>query len=139
MALRDLLKTEFKGELKAGKHSTTLISWALKANESNPDNDYIVVELATENGPYKRNLFEKDLTFFLAHVRRQLGRSHENVQPVAFLNHLRDTRTPFDMWVSYPTVPTARGMERRQNINFMEPRKQVSAESNHDDMEIPTT
>jgi hypothetical protein len=78
---------------------------------------------------YKRNMFARDVSIMLSHVRRQLGRADETIQPTEFLQELITNQTELDIWFSYPTVPTASGAARVQNIRWLPPVEIVDATS----------
>lgn len=136
--LRETMGTIFQGELAEGHHAVTLINWEYKAHATDASKDYIIATFKHELGTYKRNMFDKDITIMLSHLRRQLGRSTESINPAEFLNDLIATVTPFSIWISYPTVPTANGERRVQNLHFLEPYGKIEeATAGADDMEVP--
>ena len=127
--LRDLIKRPFYAELKEGKHEAILTNWEYKAHETNPENDYITMTFMVDGeNPYKRNMFERDISIMLSHVRRQLGRQHETIaDPTAFFDELKTNKTKLNLWITYPVVATKNGMQRRQNLYFIEPASNNSA------------
>lgn len=137
--LRELMRKPYNGEMSEGKHTATLKSWEYKAHETDPNKDYIALVFNTTSNEYRRNMFDKDMTIMLSHLRRQLGRATETIQPTDFLNDLVAQNTPFEIWISYPMVPTSTGLKRVQNLNFLEPyatmNNTVAAE---EEMEVPT-
>ena len=137
--LNEFMNRTFNAELTAGEHPSTLKSWEYKAHASDASNDYLRMTFITENcgkqQEFVRNLFERDVSIAVSHLRRQLDRTHEDVTPVAFFDELVSNATPFSIWISYPTVATKKGMQRKQNLHFLAP--SVADEANGIDMEMP--
>jgi hypothetical protein len=123
MTLEELMHTSFQKEISEGKHSAKLTSMQYVPNAKNRANDYITMAFDIDNGDcsYKRNQFIRDISIMLSHVRRQLGKAGETIQPTEFLQGLITDKTEFNIWFSYPTVMTAKGLRRTQNIQFIEP------------------
>ena len=124
--LNELMNRPFVAEAKEGMHDATLTGFTYKPHANNPANDYMEMKfnidnIGTDKIPLKRNMFERDLSIMLSHLRRQLNRANETIQPRDFLQSLIDTKTPFKLWVSYPIVGTKNGPKRVQNIYFIEP------------------
>ena len=133
--LNELMNSTFQKELSAGKHTVVLKKWTYKP-ETDPKNDYICLEMLVDGDlHYKRNMFERDVSIFLSHTRRQLGKQDQNIEPKTYLNELVLSQTALDMWVAYPNVPTKNGVRRVQNVYWMEP-SQVAESA--DDAEMPS-
>lgn len=135
--LREIMTKPYNGEMTEGKHSVTLKNWEYKAHLTDPNKDYIALTFTHEKGEYKRNMFEKDITIMLSHLRRQLNRATETIKPQEFLNDLVTAKTPFDIWITYPIVPTANGTKRVQNLNFLEPYATIEPTAAEEEMEVP--
>jgi hypothetical protein len=135
MTLEQLMHSDFQKEIAEGKHRAKLLSTAYVPNAKNRNNDYITMNFAIDaDCTYRRNMFVRDVSIMLSHVRRQLGRQDETIQPPAFLQGLIDNKTEFDMWFSYPTVLTKSGPARTQNIRFIAPAElPASTEATTDD------
>lgn len=124
-SLSELMSKPFVGELTEGKHSAILLNWTLVANPD-PEKEYIRMIFSVDNGntahqEYTRNLFLRDVSIALSHMRRQLGKANETIDPKTFLDSLKAERTPLDLWISYPIVSTRTGAKRVQNIYFQPP------------------
>ena len=142
--LRDLMNRPFQAEMVEGHHRVSLINWEYTANEQNPANDYITVTLKHEHGESRNNFFEKDMSIFLSHIRRQLDRQQETIDPRLFLKELIDNKTEFDCWVVFRTIPDKTDLtktRRVRNLLFIEPAPDATpnATSNvtEDDSELP--
>lgn len=85
---------------------------------------------------YKRNMFERDVSIFLSHTRRQLNMQDQNINPKDYLDNLVKTQNKLDMWVAYPKVPTKNGIRRVQNIYWTEPSAETAESA--DDAEMPS-
>lgn len=135
-SLRDLMNNTFAGEIAEGKHTAVVKNFQYVENESNPDNSYILITFLIDNKrEYKRNFFLRDMSIFLSHTRRQLGRANEDIVPGVYLKELIDNQTELDIWFEYPTVATRTGPKRVQNIAWLPP---VSAEADETpDFELP--
>ena len=134
--LNELMNSAFQKELSAGKHTIVLKKWTYKP-ESDPKNDYICLEMLVDGDlHYKRNMFERDVSIFLSHTRRQLNQQDQNIEPKAYLNELVTNQIALDMWVAYPSVPTKNGVRRVQNVYWMEPSAETAESA--DDAEMPS-
>lgn len=134
--LRDLMNNTFAGEIAEGKHTAVVKNFQYVENESNPDNSYILITFLIDNKrEYKRNFFLRDMSIFLSHTRRQLGRANEDIVPGVYLKELIDNQTELDIWFEYPTVATRTGPKRVQNIAWLPP---VTTEADDTpDFELP--
>ena len=140
--LKDLMSKEFNGELTEGEHNATLTSWQYVANKNNPEKDYIKCTFNVDNNGvqqvYNRNLFERDVSIMLSHLRRQLGRSNETIKPKDFFEGLIKNKTEFKIWIEYPIVSAAKGMRRVQNLHFL-PATEAPAITTANDENSPLT
>ena len=139
MALSELINKVFTAELTEGEHTAILKSWELKPN-ADPTKEYLrmtfIVENCDVNQEFIRNMFERDVSIAVSHMRRQLNRSNESIVPTAFFNELITSAPTLKMWVQYPVVSTKNGAQRRQNVYFQPPLSNVEAASSAD-MELP--
>ena len=139
MALSELMNKVFTAELTEGEHTATLKSWELKPN-ADPTKEYLRMTFIVENcdveQEFIRNMFERDVSIAVSHMRRQLNRSNESIVPTAFFNELITSAPTLKMWVQYPVVSTKNGAQRRQNVYFQPPLSNVEAASSAD-MELP--
>ena len=134
--LSELMNSTFQKELSEGKHAIVLKAWTYKL-ESDPKNDYVCLEMLVDGDlHYKRNMFERDVSIFLSHTRRQLGQQDQNINPKTYLDDLVKSQNKLDMWVAYPMVPTKNGVRRVQNVYWTEPSAET-AESD-DNAELPS-
>lgn len=134
--LKDLMNKTFQKELAEGKHKATITNWTYNENTKNHNNDYIQLSLTIDGElNYKRNMFERDMSIFLSHTRKQLNKQNENINPTEYLNELVSNKTELDLWVAYPIVPTANGLRRVQNMYWAEPAAEL--DGNEDDSELP--
>lgn len=122
-SLKTLMTQTFRGEITEGQHTALLKNWEYKPdNSGNEANDYIKVDfIIDEDRPYTRNMFTRDVSIMLSHIRRQLGRANEDINPGTFLDSLIKNDTTIEIWFSYPIVPTRSGPQRRQNVAFIAP------------------
>lgn len=68
------------------------------------------------------NRFDTGFGVMVSHLRQQLGRENEAVQPQAFFNELIENETPFNIWVVKRIVNGT----PRTNFNFLEPIPEVA-------------
>ena len=143
--LRDLMNRPFQAEMVEGHHRVSILAWEYNADRNgNAANDYLTITFKHEHGESRNNLFEKDMSIFLSHVRRQLGRQLETIDPRLFLKELIDNKTEFDCWVVFRTIVDKNDltkMRRVRNLLFIEPAPDATpnATSNvtEDDSELP--
>ena len=142
--LRDLMNRPFQAEMVEGHHRITLHAWEYVADRNgNAANDYLTITFKHEHGESRNNLFEKDMSIFLSHVRRQLGRQLETIDPRLFLKDLIDNKTEFDCWVVFRTIPDKNDLtksRRVRNLLFIEPLPEntsAPATVTEDDSELP--
>ena len=123
--LRDLMNRPFQAELVEGHHRITLHAWEYVADRNgNAANDYLTFTFKHEHGESRNNFFEKDMSIFLSHIRRQLDRQQETIDPRLFLKELIDNKTEFDCWVVFRTIPDKMDLtktRRVRNLLFIEP------------------
>ena len=118
----------FQPALQVGKYKAIMKSHEYVVNPSvNTDRnaDYIkftyeVVEGDQKGRELSDNRFEKGFGVMVSHLRQQLGREKEAVQPIAFFNELIEKKTEFDIWVTKAVV----NGRQRTNFNFLEPIKE---------------
>ena len=143
--LRDLMNRPFQAEMVEGHHRVSILAWEYNADRNgNAANDYLTITFKHEHGESRNNLFEKDMSIFLSHVRRQLGRQLETIDPRLFLKELIDNATEFDCWVVFRTIVDKNDltkMRRVRNLLFIEPAPDATpnATSNvtEEDSELP--
>ena len=143
--LRDLMNRPFQAEMVEGHHRVSILAWEYNADRNNnAANDYLTLTFKHEHGESRNNFFEKDMSIFLSHVRRQLGRQLETIDPRPFLKELIDSKTEFDCWVVFRTIPDKNDltkMRRVRNLLFIEPAPDATpdATSNatEEDSELP--
>ena len=133
--LRELMNSNFAGEIAEGKHTVTFKDFRYVENENNPDNSYIAILFNVDGKrEYKRNFFLRDMSILLSHTRRQLGRENEDIVPGVYLQDLIDKQTELNIWFSYPVVATKSGPRRVQNISWMPP---AEVQSDEPDFDMP--
>ena len=106
----------FQPALQEGKYKVRMLSHEYVANDKTP---YIKFEFEViETGrKLTENRWEKGFGVMVSHIRQQLGRENEAVQPIEFFNELIANKTPINIWVvkrmvnGYP----------KTNFNFLEP------------------
>ena len=143
--LRDLMNRPFQAEMVEGHHGVSILAWEYNADRNgNAANDYLTITFEHEHGESRNNFFEKDMSIFLSHVRRQLGRQQETIDPRLFLKELIDNKTEFDCWVVFRTIVDKNDltkMRRVRNLLFIEPAPDVTPDTasnaTEDDSELP--
>lgn len=139
--LNDLMSKKFYAELSEGEHTSTLKNWQYCSNSTDPSKDYIKMTFEVTNHnvkqPFTRNFFERDVSIMLSHLRRQLERTTEAIDPKEFFDGLVKNETEFKLWIAYPIVPTQRGLEKKQNVNFLPPLVKVEPEVDDSTEELP--
>lgn len=124
LSLTELMSKPFVGELTDGEHDAVMLSWNLVTN-ADPTKEYIRMTFDVNNAnghqEFTRNLFVRDMSIALSHIRRQLNRANEVIDPKTFLNELHDNKTALKIWVTYPIVTSRNGAKRVQNLYFQPP------------------
>lgn len=121
--LMDMYKNStFQPALQEGKYKVTM-----KSHEyvSHTTADYIKFVFEIAEGDQKgreltENRFEKGFGVMVSHLRQQLGKENEAIQPISFFNELIENKTKFDIWVTKAVVSG----RQRTNFNFLEPIKE---------------
>lgn len=133
--LMDMYKiSTFQPALQVGKYKAIMKEHEYVAHESA---DYIKFTYEITEGDQKGreltdNRFEKGFGVMVSHLRQQLGRETEAVQPMAFFNELIEKKTPIDIWVTKAVI----NGRQRTNFNFLEPIKEEVPNVNVVDDEV---
>lgn len=120
--LMEMYNSTFQPALSEGVYEVKMLSHEYVANERAPYIKFTFEVLNSANSADKgrkltENRFEKGFGVMVSHLRQQLGRENEAIQPIEFFNELIANQTPFKIWVvkrmvnGYP----------RTNFNFLEP------------------
>lgn len=120
--LMEMYNSTFQPALSEGVYEVKMLSHEYVANERAPYIKFTFEVLNSTNSADKgrkltENRFEKGFGVMVSHLRQQLGRESEAIQPIEFFNELIANQTPFKIWVvkrmvnGYP----------RTNFNFLEP------------------
>lgn len=133
--LMDMYKTStFQPALEVGKYKAVM-----KSHEyvTHPKTDYIkftyeIVEGSQKGRELTDNRFEKGFGVMVSHLRQQLGREKEAVQPFEFFNELIEKGTELDIWVTKAVV----NGRQRTNFNFLEPIKEETPDISVVDDEV---
>lgn len=114
--LMEMYKSTFQPALQEGKYAVRMLSHEYVANDKAP---YIKFEFEViETGrKLTENRWEKGFGVMVSHIRQQLGRENEAVQPIEFFNELIANKTPINIWVVKRVV----NGYPRTNFNFLEP------------------
>lgn len=121
--LMEMYNSTFQPALKEGVYEVKMLSH--KYVEVDGKTPYIRLEfevLNSDNAADKgrkltENRFERGFGVMVSHLRQQLGRENEAIQPIEFFNELIANATPFKIWVVKRMVNNA----PRTNFNFLEP------------------
>ena len=137
--LFEIMNRPFFGKITEGEHSAIMTGWNMVNNDQNPDYSYIRMEFMIDGkSSFAKNMFARDITFFLSHTRRQLGRETEDLYPGEYFDELITNKTPLQIWFSYPTVDTRNGAREVQNISFIAPTQPNTATTaSSDDEGLP--
>lgn len=136
--LMDMYKTStFQPALEVGKYKAKMKKHEYVANPTNPEKDYIKFTYEITEGSQKGreltdNRFEKGFGVMVSHLRQQLGREKEAIQPIPFFNELIEKETNFDIWVTKAVV----NGRQRTNFNFLEPIKEETPDISVVDDEV---
>lgn len=120
--LMEMYNSTFQPALKEGVYEVKMLSHEYVANEKAPYIKFSFEVLNGENAADKgrkltENRFEKGFGVMVSHLRQQLNREDEAIQPQEFFNELIANATPFKIWVIKRMVNGS----PRTNFNFLEP------------------
>lgn len=130
-------KGKFEPALKEGTYQTVL-----KSHEYVAEHDYIRLNFEVIEGENKgrilnENRFVKGFPIMISHLRQQLKREDETIEPIPFLNELVTNKTPITIWVTKVLVNGS----QKTNLNFIAPIIQETVvptveESTEDDIQL---
>ena len=120
--LMEMYKSTFQPALAEGTYKVKMLSHEYVANEKAPYIKFTfeVLSGASKGRKLTENRFEKGFGVMVSHLRQQLNREDEAVQPIEFFNELITNETEFTIWVVKRTV----NGYPRTNFNFLEPIKE---------------
>lgn len=109
-------KAVFQPALGEGEYTVRMTEHEYVDHKTTP---YIKITLEDVNSGrvITDNKFEKGFGVMISHLRQQLGREDEAVQPIEFFNELINNKTEFKIWVVKRTIDG----RQRTNVNFLEP------------------
>lgn len=115
--LFEMYHSTFQPALAEGVYRVKMLSHEYVAKENKTP--YIKLEFEVlENGRIlTENKFEGSFGVMVSHLRTQLGRENEAIQPITFFNELIENETEFNIWIKKVTV---NGIQRT-NFYFLEP------------------
>ena len=114
--LMEMYNSTFQPALAEGVYKVKMQSHEYVANDKG---DYIkfTFEVLDSGRKLTENRFEKGFGVMVSHLRQQLNRENEAIQPIDFFNELIAKETPFNIWVVKRVV----NGYPRTNFNFLEP------------------
>lgn len=129
--LMEMYNSTFQPALAEGTYKVKMLSHEYVANEKAPYIKFTfeVLEGASKGRKLTENRFEKGFGVMVSHLRQQLNREDEAVQPIAFFNELIENETAFTIWVVKRTV----NGYPRTNFNFLEPIQEQAPNTNIED------
>lgn len=109
-------KAVFQPALSEGEYTVRMTKHEYVEHKTTP---YIKITLVdvNSNREITDNKFEKGFGVMVSHLRQQLGREDEAIQPVEFFNELIKNKVEFKVWIVKRTIDG----RQRTNINFLEP------------------
>ena len=120
--LMEMYNSTFQPALAEGVYKVKMLSHEY-VSHNNGDYIKFVFEVTEGNDKGRKlteNRFEKGFGVMVSHLRQQLGRENEAVQPIVFFNELINGKTEFNIWVIKRIVNGS----PRTNFNFIEPIKE---------------
>lgn len=117
--LMEMYNSTFQPALAEGKYKVRMLSHKFTENKSG---DYIRFEYKVLEGNSKDrvlsdNRFDSGFGVMVSHLRQQLGRENEAIQPIAFFDELIANQTEINIWVKKRMVKGS----QKTNIHFLEP------------------
>lgn len=123
--LMEMYNSTFQPALAEGVYRVKMLSHEYCANENGvTKKPYIkfTFEVIDNGRKLTDNRFDSGFGVMVSHLRQQLGRENEAVQPQAFFNELIENGTEFNIWVVKRIVNGT----PRTNFNFLEPIPEVA-------------
>ena len=121
--LMEMYNSTFQPALAEGVYEVKMLSHEYVANENGASKKpYIkfTFEVLETGRKLTDNKFDNGFGVMVSHLRQQLGRENEAVQPQEFFNELIKNEKPFKIWVVKRTVNGS----PKTNFNFLEPIKE---------------
>lgn len=120
--LMEMYNSTFQPALAEGTYEVKMLSHEYVANEKAPYIKFTFEVVSGDSAGRKltENRFEKGFGVMVSHLRQQLGREDEAIQPQTFFNELIENGTVFNIWVVKRMVNGS----PRTNFNFLEPIKE---------------
>ena len=114
--LMEMYKSTFQPALQEGVYTVKMTKHEYVESEKAP---YIKFEFEVIGTGRKlvENRFEKGFGVMVSHLRQQLKREHEAIQPIEFFNELIANQTQFNIWVVKRVIDGT----PRTNFNFLKP------------------
>lgn len=120
--LMEMYNSTFQPALAEGIYKVKMLSheYVSHKNGDHIKFTFEVLEGAAKGRKLTENRFDKGFGVMVSHLRQQLKREDEAVQPIEFFNELIANNTEFNIWVVKRTV----NGYPRTNFNFLEPIKE---------------
>lgn len=117
--LMEMYKSTFQPALAEGVYEVKMLSHKYVTHTKG---DYIAVtfEVLETGRTLTENRFEKGFPVMVSHLRQQLGRENEAIQPIEFFDDLIAKQTPFKIWIVKRRINGA----PKTNFHFLEPIKE---------------
>lgn len=123
--LMEMYNSTFQPALAEGTYEVKMLSHEYVASDKAPYIKFTFEVL--ENGrKLVENRFEKGFGVMVSHLRQQLKRENEAIEPKKFFDELIANETPFKIWIVKRNV---NGVQRT-NFNFLEPIQEVKPNVN---------
>lgn len=123
--LMNMYNSTFQPALTEGVYETKMLSHEYVDNKDNP---YIrfTFEVLETGRKLVENRFERGFGVLVSHLRQQLKRENEAIEPKKFFDELIKNQTPIKIWVVKRTV----NGYPRTNFNFLEPIQEEKPNTN---------
>lgn len=115
--LMEMYNSTFQPALAEGQYEVKMLKHEYVANDKAPYIKFQFEVLDDTHRVLTENRFEKGFGVMVSHLRQQLGRENEAIQPQEFFNELITNQTPIKLWVVKRNV----NGYPRTNFNFLEP------------------
>ena len=119
--LMDMYNSTFQPALEEGVYNVKMLSHEYVAKDEKTAYIKFQFKVIETGRVLTENRFEKGFGVLVSHLRQQLNRENEAIQPKEFFDELIKNETPFKIWVVKRVVNGA----PRTNFNFLEPIKEV--------------
>jgi hypothetical protein len=120
--LFEMYNSTFQPALAEGVYKVKMLSHEYVAKENKTPYIKFEFEVIATGRVLTENRFDQSFGIMVSHLRQQLGRENEAIQPIEFFNDLIKKGTEFNIWVVKRMVKGS----PKTNFHFLKPIEEVA-------------